>query len=235
LLKISRQADGTPEIFYSVQGEGISSGKPAVFLRLSLCNLACSWCDTKYTWLFPSEDASRYIIKMSADEIAQIIMSYGCHLLVVTGGEPMLQQKELLSLLKNLKQKGFNFEIETNGTILPESEIVKLIDHWNISPKLNNSGNQSSLREKPECYRFFNDLASSHFKFVIDNESDFQEVKTMAHKYGIRAEKIILMPQAIDRQILLQKSRWLVELCKSEGYLFSVRLQILLWGNKRGI
>jgi 7-carboxy-7-deazaguanine synthase len=235
LLKISRHPDGSPEIFYSVQGEGVNTGKPATFLRLSLCNLACIWCDTKYTWDWERYDPDEQIKEMSLEEVELDILKYSCKYLVVTGGEPMIQQRQLIPLLERLKNKGFNIEIETNGTLLPAAGLVNLVDHWSVSPKLGNSGNSLSLREVPEAYKFFGALPSSYFKYVIEDHDDFIEVQGIISKYSLATERILLMPEAQNRGVLLQRSRWLIELCKAQGYLFSTRLQILLWGNRRGV
>jgi len=235
LLRVNKQPDGHPEIFYSVQGEGVNVGKPAVFLRLSLCNLACTWCDTEYTWDWKRYDPKRQIVEMSPEEIGREVLRYNCRYLVVTGGEPMIQYRQLIPLLSRLKDEGHRIEIETNGTIVPASELVGLIDHWSVSPKLGNSGNPSSLREVAEAYRFFGCLSSSHFKYVIQNEDDLAEVESMVRKYDLADERIVLMPEAKDRETLLERSVWLVEHCKRHGYLFSTRLQILLWGNRRGV
>lgn len=234
LLKVSNQPDGRPEILCSVQGEGVNIGKPAIFLRLGLCNLACTWCDTKYTWDWEEYDPKEQIIEMPLEEVEREILGYNCKYLVVTGGEPMIQQSRLMPLLENLKNKEFFIEIETNGTIVPDQKLVNLIDHWSVSPKLQNSGNSQSSREVPECYRLFAGITSSHFKYVIQSEDDFKEVQTLADKYDLVPEKIILMPEAQNRVDLLDRSRWLVELCKAQGYLFSTRLHVLLWGNERG-
>lgn len=234
-LKVSRQPDGRPEIFYSVQGEGINIGKPAVFLRLGLCNLVCTWCDTKYTWDWEQYDPKEQMVEMPQEEVEQEILGHNCKYLVVTGGEPMIQQKQLIPLLKSLKNKEFRIEIETNGTIVPVRELADLVGHWSVSPKLSNSGNSQSSREVPEGYRFFGGLPSSHFKYVIQNEDDFAEVQSVVQKYNLPAERIILMPEAKDKETLVERSRWLIELCKSQGYLFSPRLQLLLWGNRRGM
>lgn len=235
LLKVSRQPDGRPEIFYSVQGEGVNIGKPAVFLRLGLCNLACTWCDTKYTWNWEEYDPKEQIMEMPLEEVEREILRHNCKYLVVTGGEPMIQQRQLIPLLERLKNKEFRVEIETNGTIVPVPGLANLINHWSVSPKLENSGNPPSSREVPESYRFFGDLPSSYFKYVIQNEDDFAEVQSIIQKYNLAPERTILMPEAQNRGVLLERSRWLVELCKSQGYLFSTRLQILLWGNRRGV
>jgi 7-carboxy-7-deazaguanine synthase len=235
LLKVSRQPDSCPEIFYSVQGEGVNTGKPAIFLRLALCNLACVWCDTRYTWDWKQYNADEQIKEMSLEEVEREILRYSCRYLVVTGGEPMLQQKQLVLLLERLNTKDFYVEIETNGTILPINGLADLVNHWSISPKLKNSGNLLSLREIPEAYGFFGMLSNSHFKYVIENKDDFTELQGIISKYNLDKEKIILMPEARNREMLLRKSRWLVELCKEQGYMFSTRLQILLWGNKRAV
>lgn len=235
MLRVSRQPDGAPEIFFSVQGEGVNAGRPAVFLRLALCNLACTWCDTKYTWDWQQYDPGEQTMEMSPGDIERQILGYDCRYLVVTGGEPLVQQRQLIGLLQSLRNKGFSIEVETNGTIVPDPELVDLIDHWSVSPKLENSGNSLSLREIPECYRFFDSLPSSHFKYVIQNEHDVVELQDIMLKYNLPPAKIVLMPEGQNREVLLERSRWLVELCKSHGFLFSTRLQILLWGDKRGV
>lgn len=235
LLKVSRQPDGRPEIFFSVQGEGLNLGKPAVFLRLALCNLACIWCDTKYTWDWQQFNREEQIVEIPAEEAQREILRYNCKYLVVTGGEPLLQQKQLIPLLSHLKNKKFYIDIETNGTIIPDPELANLVDHWSVSPKLQNSRNPRPSREIPEAYHFFSKIPSCHFKYVIQNEDDFMEAQSIIQKYGVAPGRTFLMPEAQNTESLLEKSGWLVELCKSHGYLYSTRLQILLWDNRRGV
>lgn len=234
MLYVSKQADGEPEIFHSIQGEGISAGTPAVFLRLAFCNLRCSWCDTKYTWDWEHHNKEREVIGMSVQEIVERLSVPGCGRLVVTGGEPLIQQKALIELLAALKGKEFYIEIETNGTIVPDGDLICLIDQWNVSPKLENSGNPLHLREIAEVYSFFTNLSSSYFKYVIQAEYDLSEVHDLIGKYNIPRERVILMPEATNEETLIERGRWLAEVCKEEGYKFSTRLQVLLWRNKRG-
>lgn len=235
MLKVSRLPDASPEIFCSIQGEGLNLGRPAVFLRLALCNLACTWCDTKYTWDWQQYDPEEQIVEILAEEVQWQILRHNCRYLVVTGGEPMLQQKALVPLLRHLKNEEFYIEIETNGTILPVPELARSVDHWSVAPKLENSGNLQSLREIPQTYNFFTRLPNTHFKYTIENEKDFAEVRGIMQRYGVVPAKTFLMPEARDRDSLLEKSGWLIELCKSHGCLFSTRLQILLWGDRRGV
>jgi len=112
---------------------------------------------------------------------------------------------------------------------------LAIADHWSVSPKLENSGNPRPSRENPDAYRLFRDLTSAHFKYVLEKADDLSELRALMHRYEIPSGRIILMPQAQDRDTLLERSRWLVDICKSEGYLFSTRLQVLLWGNRRGV
>ena len=234
MLKVSKGPEGHPEIFYSIQGEGANIGKPAVFLRLGLCNLKCEWCDTKYTWDWAVYNAQEQLVELSSEDIEHRILNFNCKYLVVTGGEPLIQQNQIIPLLESLKNKGFFIEIETNGTILPDQCMLGLVDHWSVSPKLQNSGNSKADREIDAVYKLFTTLDSSHFKYVLQSETEFGEMQRLVKQYNINPHKIILMPEARNKADLLVRSRWLVELCKSGGYTFSLRLHILLWGNERG-
>jgi len=171
---------------------------------------------------------------LSIREIEKRLLVQDCRRLIVTGGEPLIQQKELTNLLASLKTEGFYIEIETNGTIVPDGDLICLIDQWNVSPKLENSGNPLHLREIAEVYSFFTNLSSSYFKYVIQAEYDLSEVHDLIYKYNISRERVILMPEATDDETLIERGRWLAEVCKEEGYRFSTRLQVLLWRNKRG-
>ncbi len=235
MLSLSRQPDGCPEIFHSIQGEGVNAGRPAVFLRLAFCNLACVWCDTGYTWDWARYDRQKEVADLSAAEVEEAVRAFSCRSLVVTGGEPLLQQKELAPLLARLKNAGFWIEVETNGTILPEAGLPDIVDHWSVSPKLESSGNPHSSRERPEAYRFFSRLPAAHFKFVVDGPDDVAEVVRLSARYEIPRGVMVLMPQAGDGPALLSKGPWLADVCVREGFHFSTRLQLLLWGGRRGV
>ncbi|MFC1730940.1 7-carboxy-7-deazaguanine synthase QueE [candidate division KSB1 bacterium] len=209
------------EIFYSIQGEGLSVGKPAVFVRLGGCNLKCKWCDTKYAWHPKYSDNKSW----SIEKIIKEVKKYSCKHLVITGGEPLLQQDEIKVLLSRLK--GYNVEIETNGSIA--CKIFGLIEQINCSPKLKNSGNLPYLlRVKPDNKKVL-------YKFVVQNREDFHEISTFIRKNKIPKEKVYLMPEGATRDTILKRSKWLIEICKKEGYNFSPRLHIMMYGNKRAV
>ena len=234
MLRVSKQPNGQAEIFYSLQGEGPTAGTPSVFLRLATCNLACSWCDTKYTWDWQNYDYDQEVAALDAAQVVEQILRFDCRRLVITGGEPLLQQRELGPVVTGLKAKGFQFEVETNGTVVPGFELVAGVDQWNVSPKLHNSGNPGERRELPEILDFFSRLPAAFFKFVVEDPEDIAEVCSLRDRYGLPGSRIVLMPQGQTAEAIYQRGRWISEACIAEGFLFSTRLHILLWGDKRG-
>lgn len=250
-LKLAR-LDGRPEIFHSIQGEGKSLGMPAVFVRTSLCNLHCIWCDTDYTWnwtgtRFPHQNDARpgyrkfdkttWIAECSPAEAARTVAAFPCKNVILTGGEPMLQQPALTALMRVLRSQSadYHFEIETNGTLLSTADFDAAIDQYNVSPKLENSGNGRKLRERPAVYRFFAGSPKAHFKFVVAAPPDLAEVLDLVERYGIAPEKVWLMPEGSSRQTLARRRRWLVEICKQHGFRYTDRLHVQIWGSKKGV
>ena len=242
--------NGKPEIFFSLQGEGKSLGTPAIFIRASLCNLHCVWCDTDYTWNWEgtpwkhrNENDPQYrkwkkeesIIELTPQEIAKHILSYNCQRLILTGGEPLLQQEEWILLLRLLeKEKSFFCEIETNGTLIPTPLLDSLLDQYNVSPKLQNSGNEKQDRIRKEPLHYFASSEKSWFKFVITEEKEIKEVESLIETYSLPRQKIFLMAEGNEKQTLRKKENWLAEICLKRGFLFSPRMHIHLWGSERG-
>lgn len=171
---------------------------------------------------------------LSSEEVLNCLRSLGAHHLIVTGGEPLLQQNTLINVVSSLKREGYYLEVETNGTIPPIEDLVSLVDQWNVSPKLENSGNPSSVREVPESFGLFTRLSSSFFKFVIQAESDLNDVRNFISRYQIVPEKVLLMPEGTEQETILDRGRWLASSCIGQGYRFCTRLHILLWGSTRG-
>ncbi len=235
------------ELFCSVQGEGPHAGTSCVFLRLATCNLKCSWCDTKYTWDWENYDFNKEVREISIEDIWKRITDCpNISHIVITGGEPLLQQNRLIPLLKLIKDKKkednrshyYYIEIETNGTVIPSKELIHLVDQWNISPKTANSFNEKNGIDLENLYKkplfIFRDLENSFFKFVIDKFDDFKDIEQYVQNYGLPKERLILMPQAITKEKLLEKSVWINEYAKKNNFTFSTRLQVLLWDNLRG-
>lgn len=251
ILKLAR-LNGRPEVFHSIQGEGKSIGVPSVFVRTSLCNLHCIWCDTDYTWNwvgtrfthandqrpgYQKFDKKKWIAVCGVDEVAALVAAFECPNVILTGGEPMLQQPSLAALMLRLRQTNpaYRFEVETNGTLVPSVEFDAAIDQYNVSPKLENSNNPRKLREKPAAYRYFAQSPKAHFKFVVAEKTDLAEVLKLAERYAAAPEKIWLMPEGNTRQMLSRRRRWLVDVCKEHGFRYTDRLHVQIWGSKKGV
>lgn len=232
MLQLAVLNDRKPEIFYTIQGEGSSVGCPAIFVRLSLCNLHCVWCDTPYTWDWKRFKPEEQIVKIDNQSIINELQKYPqCKRVVFTGGEPLLQDAKLASLFKMLK--GYWIEVETNGTIIPDECGIYVLQ-YNVSPKLGNSGNQKHRRDVEGVMTFFAQSYKSTFKFVIATDKDLEEVLELVNKYEINKDKVILMPEGVNEEQLREKGIWLTEFCKEKGFRFSTRLHVLLYGQKRG-
>lgn len=245
-LKIASQ-EQQPEIFYTLQGEGRHTGEPATFLRLSECNLQCSWCDTPYTWNFEGTPYKHDDdVKYSRDE-QQILLTVGeavhritqekAKRLVISGGEPMLQQRKLIELAQGIKAEDPNFkiDIETNGTVIPDEAFIPLVDLFTVSPKLANSGNALSKRERPKALQAYVDIPHADFKFVVTREMDIYDINLIIDNYGIKPERVYLMPEGRTQDEIENHIGLVADICKEYGYNFTNRLHIELWGDKRGV
>ncbi len=246
LAKLDKLND-RPEIFHTLQGEGASIGVPSVFIRSSLCNLHCTWCDTDYTWNWEGTpwkhetgikySKKDYIIELEALEIAELVASYKCKNIILTGGEPLLQQPAWEELIHHLRKKDptYRFEVETNGTQIPSQTLDHSIDQWNISPKLSNSGNHEKIRINPAALQHFASKQNAWFKFVIQTQDDLAEVQQLEQTHHLPKPNILLMPEGRTEAALQNKRLWLADICRDQGYRFSDRLHIQLWGSKRGV
>mgnify|MGYP000888613236 CR=1 FL=1 len=248
LAKLNNEA----EIFTSLQGEGHSIGKPSIFIRLSNCNLHCHWCDTDYTWNWDNtpwahiNDAKKdykkfnkkdHQIHLSPEELAEKILKLPTQNIIITGGEPLLQQKEIIAFVSILKKADTNrsFEIETNGTIKPSTELIDCIDQFNVSPKLANSLNPENKRIEPKAIQVFLNSNKAYWKFVMDTEQDLEEINELVAAYKLPKNRVYLMPQATTREALEKKQNQLVKACVNLGYCYSHRLHVMFWGDTRGV
>lgn len=241
-LILATDDSGGPEIFASLQGEGPSMGKPVAFIRLSRCNLACTWCDTAYTWRFeddarPHRDNITFErranqVKLSPREAAMRIEDLGQGRVVITGGEPLLQGAALADMLGHLPD--IEVEVETNGTVRPVAHIDIRVDQYNVSPKLAHSGNPAELALITERLDFFASDPRAFFKFVIASPQDVNEVDTLQRAHRIPKDRLFLMAEGTDSLSLRQRQEWLAPLCVEKGYRMSDRMHIHLYGDTRG-
>ena len=231
-LTLATTVPGEPEIFASIQGEGRSAGLPCTFVRLSRCNLACTWCDTAYTWRFTEFDRKANQITLSEADTAARIMALGGERLVITGGEPLLQGAGLARMAALLS--GHRIEIETNGTVAPHAALDPLVAQYNVSPKLKHSGNAAEIALLSERLKAWENEPKAHFKFVISAPEDLSEVLALQQTYAIPSERIQLMPEGTTSAVIRSRSSWLAPLAHQHGFDCSDRLHIHLYGDTRG-
>ncbi len=232
---------GGPEIFASLQGEGPSAGTPVAFMRLSRCNLACTWCDTAYTWRFDESRPHRggiaferksNQVTLEVADVAARVLALGQKRLVITGGEPLLQGAALADLIALIPD--MEIEIETNGTTKAPSHVDIRVDQYNVSPKLAHSGNDAELALVPERLDFYACDPRAFFKFVIAKPEDVDEVLELAARYRFKPGHVFLMPEGTDSAALRAREQWLAPLCVKHGFRMSDRLHIHLYGDERG-
>ncbi len=203
-------------------------GVPSVFVRTSGCNLRCAWCDTPYTSWQPEGD------ERSIESIAQDVEQHGASHVVVTGGEPMIAP----GIAELTRRLAGHLTIETAGTVDAEVRC----DLMSISPKLANStpdgrwaAQHERLRHQPEVLKSLMRRFPYQLKFVIAKAEDIAEVRAILNETGADRDCVVLMPEGIEPQVLADRARWLIEICKQERFRFSPRLHIDLWGNRRGV
>ena len=218
------------EIFHSIQGEGSLVGVPSVFVRTSGCNLRCAWCDTPYTSWHPEGE------EWTLETILAKVDAYPARHVVVTGGEPMIA-REIVELTRGLRARGRHITIETAGTVFAAVEC----DLMSISPKLANSTPVGEWAQRHERLRIQVDVVRRlmadyqyQLKFVVARAEDMAEVRDLVRTFNADAGKVVLMPEGIDSGVLRERGVWLAEICKMEGFRFSPRLHVELWGNRRG-
>ncbi|MGQ0431846.1 MAG: 7-carboxy-7-deazaguanine synthase QueE [Microthrixaceae bacterium] len=214
------------------QGEGPSIGRRAGFVRLGRCNLDCAWCDTPYTWDWDRFDPAVELRRTPVASVLAELVAMAPEIVVVTGGEPLLQQRHLAPLLAGCAAQGWPVEIETNGTIVPEPAIVGLVHQWNVSPKLANSGIELGRRIRPDALAALRATGRAVFKFVVTHQDELAEVAELAETH--RLAPIWIMPEGTDPTTVTERARQLAQPVLDRGWNLTPRLHVLLWGDERG-
>ncbi len=223
------------EIFQSKQGEGLLTGTLSVFLRVSGCNLRCSFCDTPYASWDPEGE------NRTPREILDHMLRYDCRHAILTGGEPMLFA-ELATICAGLRTAGRHITIETAGTCHQSLAC----DLMSISPKLSNSTPDDRFgpqwRQKHERTRHAPDVIrrlvaeyAYQIKFVIGQPQDCDEMQRYLDEFPeIRRDRVLLMPQGVAQDELDRIGAWLQPYCRQHGFHFCPRRHIEWYGMTRG-
>lgn len=245
------------DLHTAIQGEGKLAGVPHILVRTTGCNLRCifgnSTCDTPYSSFTPEK--SKYSFQ---DLVDMVVANPQIRHILISGGETCLYPDFIKRVLDSFGHR--TVTVETNGTIFPLFETAEMVDLVSISPKL-----RSSIPTEEKCVKakqtysekmelshrtliqnlqpIANWIASARdyqLKYVINNEEDIQEVLNQISTLslmmeGLPARTIYLMPAGVTNEQLQEKRAWLMERCIELGFNYTDRLQILAYGNKRGV
>jgi len=228
-------------MFYSVQGEGPTSGTPAYFMRLQGCNLDCGFCDTTEVWKRGERKTNSELVQKLKDDGQLANILTGKTHVVWTGGEPALphHQKGITDFLSYLETEYpgspvYN-ELETNGTLALIPEMTLRMNQINCSPKLSNSGEPKEKRIVPYVINQIKNMNST-FKFVVSNESDIDELKDdYVFPFNLFHKQVILMPEVTRLKDLSDRTRFVYDMAKKYGYRATTRGQVLAWDKTTGV
>ena len=186
-------------------------------------------CDSKFTWDWDSYDPRQELSTCTVDEVLGRLDAMDIDLVVITGGEPLLQQRQLGPLLATCDERGWRVEVETNGTVAPRISVTQ----WNVSPKLANSGVAVEQRYRPAVLRAFEATGRAVFKFVVTGPGDLDEVQRMVDECGLA--NVWIMPEGTDGASVAAGLARLAEPVLARGWHLTSRLHILIWGDRRGV
>jgi 7-carboxy-7-deazaguanine synthase len=209
------------EIFYSIQGESSFAGLPCSFVRLTWCNLRCTWCDSEYTFIGG--------VDMTVDEVIERVRSYGCSLVEITGGEPLVQKRECCELVKRLSDEGYTVLIETGGSLAAgdlDPRAIKILDvkcPGSGEAESNHWANLETLNPRDEI------------KFVIKDRADFEFALDIIRKYRLdEREPSVLFSPVWQEVELTDLAAWVLQ----SGVRGRMQLQMhkYIWGAEaRGV
>lgn len=228
----------------TLQGEGPHAGLRSAFVRLSGCNLDCSWCDTPYTWDWHGKNGVAYDARleshdMTVDEVLAEVLPMGVGNLVITGGEPLVQREAVTALVHAWLHNGDPFstvEIETNGTRSPlDLYLVPAGLHYNVSPKLTSSGVEQSRAWNYDVLMQFVRTGAASFKFVVDDLTDLEALDKLLDITELPRRDVWLMPCGIWGHEVLNHLTWLADEAIARGVNCCGRMHVMAWGNQRGV
>lgn len=258
--------------FYSVQGEGISTGIPSYFVRLGICNLTCgmsrkfanqltkdksledgeifkgdlelegkaTWtCDSTSQWLWRGEDKDfQYLIDQWKEQGIYEDIKNGTIHIIWTGGEPTIKghQEAIANFFQYWRTTDVDYlgnsfsEIETNGTIVIDRPLFRLLDQINCSPKLSNSGLDAKQRINPDAINTIMSHINYTFKFVISNEEDVAEIfRDFIEPFNIPLKNVVCMPGLDSQTDFHERTQFVLEMAKKYRFRGLTRLHISAW------
>jgi 7-carboxy-7-deazaguanine synthase len=215
----------------TLHAQGTSSGRRCAVIQMGGCNLACSWCDSAFTWDSSRFDLSQELAYWPVHEVASQALACSPAVVVISGGEPLLQQNseawpQLLDALA-----GNEIGIETNGTIIPTDDTLRRVSWMTVSPKLAHSGDPAWARINGDVLVRWGQLAQSldiDFSFVVRDISDVSTISSLVTIHGLPASRIWVSPEGTTASAVLPRLREVSEAVLAAGFNLSPRINALV-------
>ena len=209
------------EIFFSLQGEGLEIGLPTVFVRLFACDLRCSWCDTMYA--VEGRDFRDYPVS----EVMSEIEKHECKRVCITGGEPLIQAKEVEELAERLIGDNYTILLETSGHKMPPPVL------WteNSTISMDCKCPSSQMQDRMDFDLFIKLRPKDQLKFVIQDEADYEYAREILNRYNIKANIIFQPAHGLDLIWITEK----VIDDKLDFVRVLPQLHKIIWGDRRGV
>lgn len=200
------------EIYFSIQGESSKAGLPCVFIRLTYCNLRCTYCDTEYAFY----EGKDYTIEQILDEIKK----YNCRLVEVTGGEPLVQE-ECIDLMKKLCDEGYEVMLETGGSLSVKDVDPRVMIIMDL--KCPSSGMlKKNLYENIDYIK-----PTDEVKFVIGSREDYEWSKDIIEKYNLAAKCSILFSVVFGELEPVTLVEWILD--DKLSVRFQLQMHKFIW------
>ena len=213
----------------TVLAQGTAAGRRCATIRLGGCNLSCSWCDTPFAWDSTRYDLDSVLSQWPASQVAATALSCDPPLVVVSGGEPMLQQRSAgwPVLLRSLSGSGVEVGLETNGTIAPTDETMRNVSWVTVSPKLGHTGDPSWERIKGDVLLSWGRLAYQHdieFVFVVRDADDVATISTLVMIHGLPPNRVWVSPEGATTAVVVTRLHEVADAALEAGFNVAPRI-----------
>jgi 7-carboxy-7-deazaguanine synthase len=215
----------------TLHAQGASAGRRCSLIQMGGCNLACTWCDSAFTWDSSRFDLSRELAYWPVTEVAAQALACRPAVIVISGGEPLLQQGSPAWLMLLEALAGNEIGVETNGTIAPNEETLRRVSWVTVSPKLAHSGDPAWARINNDVLLEWGRLAQQYdidFSFVVRDVSDVATIGTLVTIHGLPASRVWVIPEGTTSVTVLNRMREVSDAALSAGFNLSPRITALV-------
>jgi 7-carboxy-7-deazaguanine synthase len=215
----------------TVLAQGPSAGRRCSVIQMGGCNLSCTWCDSAFTWDSSRYDLSRELAYWPVLEVAAVALACRPGVVVISGGEPLLQQGSGSWAMLLDALAGNEVGLETNGTIAPTEDTLDRVSWVTVSPKLAHSGDPAWARINGDVLVRWGELALDHdvdFCFVVRDISDVATIGSLVAIHGLPSSRVWVTPEGTTAMIVLSRLREVADAALTAGFNLSARLNALV-------